>query len=95
MTLLILNNYNRSIVKKGLELIIKRQNKSISKIIDNSNIKFKPSAKDIGYFIGPQINAASRIDDSSLASKLLISNDENEIEIISRKLFLINEKRKL
>ncbi|MDA9749041.1 single-stranded-DNA-specific exonuclease RecJ, partial [Pelagibacteraceae bacterium] len=90
-----LNNYNRLIVKKGLELIIKRQNKSISKIIDNSKINFTPTATDIGYSIGPQINAASRIDDSSLASKLLISKDESEIEIISKKLFLMNEKRKL
>ena len=90
-----IHNYNRSLVKKGLELIIKRKNKSLSKIIDNSKISFTPSATDIGYLIGPQINAASRIDDSSLASKLLISNDENEIETISRKLFLINEKRKL
>ena len=32
-----INNYNRSLVKKGLELIIKRNNKNISKIIDNSN----------------------------------------------------------
>ena len=89
-----IKNYNRVLVKKGLELIIKRQNKSIAKMIDNSKISFTPSAKDIGYFIGPQINA-SRIDDSSLASKLLISNDENDIDIISRKLFLINEKRKI
>ena len=90
-----IQNNNRSFVKKGLELIVKRHNKSISKIIDNSKISFTPSARDIGYLIGPQINAASRIDDSSLASKLLISEDEAEIETVSRKLFLINEKRKL
>ena len=90
-----ITNYNRSLVKKGLELIIKRRNKSISSIIDNSKINSSPTAKDIGFVVGPQINAASRLDDSSLASKLLISNDENEIKTISRKLFLINEKRKL
>ncbi len=90
-----INNYNRSIVTKGLELIRSRKNKSITKILDNSNINHEPSAKDIGFILGPQINAASRIDDSSLSSKLLISNDETEIENISRKLFLINEKRKL
>ena len=88
-------SYNRLLIKKGLELIIKRQNKSISKIIDNSKINFTPTARDIGFLVGPQINAASRIDDSSLASKLLISNDDTEIDIVSRKLFLINEKRKI
>ncbi len=90
-----LRNYNRSIVKKGLELIIKRRNKSISSIIDNSKILTTPSSRDIGFVVGPQINAASRIDDSSLASKLLISNDDYEIATISKKLFLINEKRKI
>ncbi len=90
-----LRNYNRSLVKKGLELIIKRRNKSIASIIDNSKINNMPSARDLGYIVGPQLNAASRIDDSSLASKLLISKDENVIGTISRKLFLINEKRKV
>ena len=90
-----IRNYNRSLVKKGLDLIIKRRNKSITSIIDNSKISSTPNSRDIGFIVGPQINAASRIDDSTLASKLLISNDENEIDMISRKLFLINEKRKL
>ena len=90
-----LKSYNRAIVKKGLELIINRRNKSITKIIDNSKINSTPSSRDIGFIVGPQINAASRIDDSSLASKLLTTNDENEIDIVSKKLFLMNEKRKL
>tara|TARA_Y100000588_G_scaffold260932_1_gene275515 strand:+ start:1692 stop:3437 length:1746 start_codon:yes stop_codon:yes gene_type:complete len=90
-----LTDYNRRFVKKGLELIKQRHNKSISKIIDNSKINSAPSASDLGYIIGPQLNAASRIDDSSLPSKFLISNDINQIESISRKLFLLNEKRKL
>jgi len=49
----------------------------------------------LGFIVGPQLNAASRIEDSSLPSKLLISEDLVEIESISKKLFLLNEKRKL
>ncbi len=90
-----IKNYNRSLVKKGLELIIKRHNKSISSIIDNSKIQSTPTSRDIGFIVGPQINAASRIDDSSLATKLLISNNDDEIHNVSKKLFLINEKRKI
>ncbi len=87
--------FNRLFVSKGLELIHKRHNKSISKLIDNSKLNTPPSSQDLGFIVGPQINAASRIDDSSLASKLLITNDAEQIEKISRKLFLLNEKRKL
>jgi single-stranded-DNA-specific exonuclease len=82
-------------VLKGLELIHKRYHKGISKLIDNSKLNTPPSSQDLGYIVGPQINAASRIDDSSLASKLLITDDDEQIEKISRKLYLLNEKRKL
>ncbi len=90
-----LKKYNRFFVKKGLELIHKRYHKGISKLIDNSKINSSPTSQDLAYIVGPQINAASRIDDSSLASKLLISNDIVQIDSISRKLFLLNEKRKI
>ena len=90
-----LKKYNRFFVKKGLELIHKRYHKGISKLIDNSKINSSPTSQDLGFIVGPQINAASRIGDSSLASKLLITNDIEQIESISRKLFLLNEKRKL
>jgi len=90
-----LDNYNRMFVKIGLDLIKKRKNKSIAQIIDNSNLYHTPTASDLGFVIGPQLNAASRVDDSSLPSKLLISDDISEIEKISRKLILFNEKRKL
>lgn len=88
-------NYNRIFVKIGLDLIKQRKNKGISKIIDNSNINRTPTSSDLGFLIGPQLNAASRIDDSSLASKILISNNISDIEVISKKLILLNEKRKL
>ena len=90
-----LKKYNRMFVKIGLELIKQRKNKGISKIIDNSKLKSTPSSSDLGFVIGPQLNAASRIDDSTLPSKILTSNNIVEIESISRKLILLNEKRKL
>ena len=90
-----LSSYNRVFVSMGLDLINKRKNTAISKILDNSNINKTPNAGDIGYLIGPQLNAASRVDDSSLPYKLLISKSIDEIDKISRKLILLNEKRKL
>ena len=90
-----LKKYNRAFIKKGLEIIHKRTNKGISKIVDNSKITHTPTASDLGYIIGPQLNAASRIDDSSLPSKILCSENIIEIESIAKKLFILNEKRKL
>jgi len=90
-----LQNYNRMFVSKGIKVIHKRKNKGITAIIDNSRISHSPTVSDLGYVVGPQLNAASRIDDSSLSSKLLMSEDIIEIESISRKLLILNEKRKL
>ncbi len=90
-----LQEYNRIFVTKGLEIIKKRTNKGISKLIDNANINRSPKSSDLSYIIGPQLNAASRIEGSSLATDILISDDIFQIETISKKLFLLNEKRKL
>jgi len=90
-----LTNYNRVFVKNGLNIIKLRKNRAISKLIDNANLISTPTASDLGFIIGPQLNAASRIEDSSLPSKLLITKDDLEIESISRKLLLLNKKRKL
>ncbi len=90
-----LQHYNRAFVSKGIEIIHKRKNKGITAIIDNSRINHSPTVTDLGYIIGPQLNAASRIDDSSLSSRLLMSEDIIEIESISRKILILNEKRKL
>ena len=90
-----LQNYNRLFVSKGIKNIHKRKNTAITTLIDNSSINHTPTASDLSYFIGPQLNAASRISDSSLPSKFLISEDIVEIESIARKLLILNEKRKL
>jgi len=90
-----LKKINRTFVFKGLEIIRSRKSKAIATILDNSNLKSPPKADDLSYIIGPQINAASRLGDSSLPTKILVSQDINEIDKISRKLILLNEKRKL
>ena len=90
-----LSRYNRMFVKMGLNIIKERKNLCIAKMIDNANLNSSPTSSDLGFVIGPQLNAASRIDDSSLPSRLLTSNNIEEIEFISRKLILLNEKRKL
>ena len=89
-----LSDYNRNFIIRGMEIIKNRTHKGISQIIDNSNIDHTPTTTDLGFIIGPQLNAASRVDDSSLSYKLLSSNNLIEIEIIAKKLFLLNEKRK-
>ena len=71
-------------------------NKFISfKIIKDKILKNKKiTIDDLGFIIGPILNSGGRLGHSDLATKLLSSNNENEISKISNKLIFLNEKRK-
>jgi single-stranded-DNA-specific exonuclease len=60
------------------------------KILKNKKI----TIEDLGFIIGPILNSGGRLGHSDLATKLLSSNNENEILKISNKLIFLNEKRK-
>ena len=65
--------------------------KKIYEILDRNN---KISINDLGYLIGPILNAGGRLNNSDCAAILLSSDDENEIEIMTKKLINLNNKRK-
>ena len=65
--------------------------KKIYEILEKTN---RISINDLGYLIGPILNAGGRLGYSSYAVKLLSSNDDKEIELISKKLIELNQKRK-
>ena len=71
-------------------------NKFISfKIIMDQILKNKKiTIEDLGFTIGPILNSGGRLGHSDLATKLLCSNNENEISKISNKLISLNEQRK-
>ncbi|MBI28332.1 MAG: single-stranded-DNA-specific exonuclease RecJ [Pelagibacteraceae bacterium] len=90
-----LKNINRSFVVKGLEILYQRLNIGLSNLIDSSNIRHQPKVFDLSFLIGPKLNSAGRIGDSTLSAKILYSNNIVEVESISKKLDLLNKKRKL
>ena len=65
--------------------------KKIYEILDKTN---KISINDLGYLIGPILNAGGRLGYSNYAVKLLSSSDDKEIEFITKKLIELNQKRK-
>ena len=67
---------------------------SIKKIYEFLNKSNKITINDLGYLIGPILNAGGRLGFSNYAVKLLSSNDEEETNLIIKKLVELNEKRK-
>ena len=86
---------NRKWLKECLPKINITKNIGIKSIIkklgiDNTEI----NSQDIGYKIAPLINSVGRIDDPKLIIELLTTSCNETTAILTKKLFLINKKRK-
>ncbi|HSG25770.1 MAG TPA: single-stranded-DNA-specific exonuclease RecJ [Anaerolineales bacterium] len=67
---------NRMLVRKGLEYLKTPQRQGLASLMGVSGITAaKISASDIGFRIGPRINAAGRIGDAQDALRLLTTQD--------------------
>jgi len=85
---------NRAIVKQGLKIIKKRSNLGLKTLYDLCNIKSQPTAFDLGFELGPRINAGGRVGKSSHGAELLISDDPERTFKIASELDRSNKERK-
>jgi single-stranded-DNA-specific exonuclease len=81
-----LKGLNRAFVAQGLKVMAKRANIGMSALIDASRIARAPTASDLGFALGPRINAAGRIGDSSLGVRLLTTENPDEASDIATRL---------
>lgn len=86
---------NRRIAKCGIEAIKNKVNKGITILFQNAGLKdfSKITSETIAFTAVPRINATGRLGSAETAFKLLISEDENEIDQISKELNSTNEER--
>ena len=89
-----LHGLNRAFVAQGLKVMARRQNVGIAALLDAGRVKRAPHASDLGFALGPRINAAGRIGDSSLGVRLLTTEDTAEAREISALLDRLNEERR-
>jgi len=85
---------NRAIVKQGLKVLKNRSNLGLKTLYDLCKISSQPTTYDLGFALGPRINAGGRVGKSSHAVKLLTSNDPKETYQIALDLNKFNEERK-
>lgn len=52
------------------------------------------SASDLGFAVGPRLNAAGRLEDMSVGIRCLLTDDEHEAEILAAQLDELNRQRK-
>ncbi len=89
-----LHGLNRAFVAQGLKVMAKRDNIGMSALIDASRLKRAPACSDLGFALGPRINAGGRVGESTLGVRLLTTLDPEEARDIAAQLSALNEERR-
>ncbi len=89
-----LHGLNRAFVAQGLKVMGKRANTGMAALIDASRLKRAPACSDLGFALGPRINAGGRVGESTLGVRLLTTEDPEEAARIAAQLSALNEERR-
>ncbi|MFW2350684.1 single-stranded-DNA-specific exonuclease RecJ [Qipengyuania sp.] len=89
-----LHGLNRAFVAQGLKVMARRDNIGMAALIDASRLKRAPACSDLGFALGPRINAGGRVGESTLGVRLLTTQDPEEAREIAAQLSALNEERR-
>lgn len=89
-----LKGLNRALVSQGLKIMARRENIGLSALIDASRLNRAPTCSDLGFALGPRINAGGRVGEATLGVRLLTTQDPDEARSIAAQLSLLNEERR-
>jgi len=89
-----LRGLNRAFVAQGLKVMAQRQNTGLAALLDASKLQRAPLAHDLGFALGPRINAGGRVGRSDLGVRLLTTHDPEEARTLAEELNRLNEERR-
>ena len=87
-------NENRTLVKAGLEFLRRPIRQGLMALIGISGLTpARITATEIGFTLGPRLNAAGRLDSALAAYQLLLTNDVAEAAGLAQRLEIQNRDR--
>jgi single-stranded-DNA-specific exonuclease len=89
-----LRGLNRAFVAQGLKVMAGRRNIGLAALIEASRLNRAPVCSDLGFALGPRINAGGRVGKSDLGVRLLTTEDREEARAIAAELDRLNEERR-
>lgn len=89
-----LRGLNRAFVAQGLKVMAGRRNIGLAALIEASRLNRAPVCSDLGFALGPRINAGGRVGKSDLGVRLLTTEDRDEARAIAAELDRLNEERR-
>lgn len=89
-----LKGLNRAFVAQGLKVMAQRRNIGLVALADVARLNRAPRASDLGFLLGPRINAGGRVGRSDLGVRLLTTEDVAEAQSLAQELDLLNSERR-
>jgi single-stranded-DNA-specific exonuclease len=89
-----LRTLNRAFVSQGLKVMAGGKNIGLVALGHAARLVKAPSCRDLGFALGPRINAGGRVGKSDLGVRLLTSTDPEEARAIAAELDRLNEERR-
>ncbi|MDQ2892936.1 MAG: DHH family phosphoesterase, partial [Pseudomonadota bacterium] len=89
-----LRGLNRAFVAQGLKVMSQRRNIGLNALITASRLTRAPTCSDLGFALGPRINAGGRVGKSDLGVRLLTTRDPAEARAIAAELDALNDQRR-
>ncbi|TRW15176.1 single-stranded-DNA-specific exonuclease RecJ [Glacieibacterium frigidum] len=89
-----LTGLNRAFVAQGLKVMAARRNPGLNALIAVSGIERAPACHDLGFALGPRINAGGRVGRADLGVRLLTTDDPQEATALAAELDALNVERR-
>ena len=89
-----LQGLNRAFVTQGLKVMAAQRNIGMAALIEASRLTRAPICSDLGFALGPRINAGGRVGKSDLGVRLLTTENRDEARAIAADLNQLNEERR-
>jgi len=85
---------NRALVALGLRRMAARGNAGLAALADVARLDRPPRADDLGFHLGPRINAGGRVGAADLGVRLLATDDGDEAARLAAELDRLNLERR-
>ncbi len=89
-----LTGLNRAFVRQGLAVLARRGRPGLAALADVAGLTAPPTARDLGYALGPRINAGGRIGEADLGRRLLATRCPREAAALAARLDALNRERR-
>jgi single-stranded-DNA-specific exonuclease len=86
-----LQGENRTFVQRGATEIIRSTRRGLKRLIEVSGVRPPISTEDIGFRLGPRLNASGRLSNAEKSLRLLLTQDE--VEAVALADFLDKQNR--